>query len=96
MINIRLRHHGRHGPLHLPSPKLILAMLLPNGLEIKVGPAEMLLQKLEAARVRQPRALLVVIVIAGQHPRRVVACLDVAEALYDGLGGRHGGNRAAG
>lgn len=53
MIDIWLLHHSAHGVLGRPVDKLVVAVLIPDLLEVKVGPAHVPLEQVQVARVRE-------------------------------------------
>ena len=81
VVNIGLRDHSSHRKLHIALTKFILAMLVPNSLEIKVRTIEKWLQEGQASSMRQASRRSMVLLIARQHPLRVFLSINISIAL---------------
>lgn len=55
VVDVRLLHHRAHRLLHRPLPELEHAVLVPDGLEVEVGPVGEGFEEREAARVAYGR-----------------------------------------
>ena len=81
VVYIRPFDHCRHGGCYVPFHKLVLAVLLPHGLEIKVRSLQQRFQERQAPRMGYCCALTIIVIISRQGPARVSLSGWVAEGL---------------
>lgn len=59
MIHIWFLYHGAHGVLDRAIGELIVSVLVPDGLEVEIGPPDLRLEKCQIASVRDRFGIVV-------------------------------------